>query len=111
MVYGAPIQYVTVSYLRLFSVFATLVAMGIMEELSTTLIIIYSIFVVALMMWPLAIAYWLLKNHEKLTDPAFHSKFKALYNGIRVISFQAILYKAFFAVRRFDIVLDNIVFN
>ena len=50
-------------------------------------------------------------NHDRLNEPTFFDKWKGMYNGMRTASFQSILYYAVFSVRRFDLVLDNLVFN
>ena len=74
-------------------------------------IIFYSCIVGFFFCWPLWIFWFLLKNHENLADKKFNERFRTLYNGIKLSSTAALAYKAIFAVRRFDIILDNLVFT
>ena len=57
-------------------------------------------------MW---IYIFLLSNYENLASETFKARYQSLYNGIKISSRAAISYKAVFAVRRFDIILDNLV--
>ena len=78
--------------------------------------IVYAILVLFFMFWPLLVGCFLLKNHEKLQRDdyqakAFKVKYDALINDIRHKSFITLLYPTVFAVRRFNIVMVNILFT
>ena len=60
------------------------------------------------MLWPLWIVYFLLKNSDKLAEESFRNKFNALIDNIKVDKFNAVIYNAVFAVRRFNILLFNL---
>ena len=111
MVFSSPIQYVIVGYLRYLSIFGTLVSVGSTAQTSAVSMTIYSILLALFIIWPIGISFWLTMNHDRLNEPTFFDKWKGMYNGMRTASFQSILYYAVFSVRRFDLVLDNLVFN
>ena len=50
----------------------------------------------------------MLKNSDKLAEASFRYKFNALIDDIKVDKFNAIIYNAVFAVRRFNILLINL---
>ena len=53
----------------------------------------------------------MMRNSKSIKRPAFQSKFNALTNTLKLSSFQALLYNAVFAVRRFDLILVNLFLN
>ena len=71
----------------------------------------YGAGVAFLLVYPLCIALFLLKNQGRLLDKNFKIKFDALYDFINTDSKEALLYNPIFCIRRFYIVLINIVFN
>jgi hypothetical protein len=73
--------------------------------------IAYIVGLIALCMWPVFIVYFLTRNKEKLEERKFSAKFDALYQGIHTNRMSALIYNAVFCVRRFDIVLVNMIFS
>ena len=69
----------------------------------------YGVVTFLLILWPLWTVYFLLKNYDNLQEPAFKTKFNALTNGIKLEKFSAVMYNAVFAVRRFDLILVNLL--
>ena len=67
--------------------------------------------ILLLVAWPVFVTIFLLKNYDSLNKVDFKRKYNAFYQGIKVTSFQAIIYNGVFSARRFDIVLDNLLFN
>ena len=102
------------SYLRLLAIFATFFSTGIATnsaELGAGQIVLYGILTIALMFWPIQIIVFILRNHEHLEEPDFKQKYGSYYQGIRTNSFSSLLYEAVFAVRRFDIIVINLLFT
>lgn len=71
----------------------------------------YLALTIFLILWPVWVIGFLLKNNSRLADKDFKDKFEAIYQGIKITSFQALIYNAVFAVRRFDIILENLLLN
>lgn len=111
MFYSGPLQYVFVSYLKLFNQFASLICVALIKGTDTLGIIFPSVCVVILMIWPFWTIFHLLRNKDRLEDPVFKQKFKVIYSGIKTNSFLALCYHAVFSMRRFDIVLMNLYFT
>ena len=111
LIFSAPLQYVISSYFRLVSIFLGSLVISIAEKDEIYYTIIYSCIVGFFFCWPLWIFWFLLKNYESLEDKKFAERFRSLYNGIKLSSTAALAYKAIFAVRRFDIILDNLIFT
>ena len=65
----------------------------------------------ALIVWPLWVLAFMLRNSSRVDKPIFQSKFSALTQKLRLNSFQALSYNAVFAVRRFDLILINLILN
>lgn len=97
------------SYIRLLAVFGTFFVVGLSPNFFITGFA--GLLFLALMLFPLGVVYWLIKNHGRLNEASFKAKWRIMYNGIKVDSFQALLYNAVFAVRRFDLVVINLVLN
>lgn len=109
MIFSAPIQYVITSYFRLVGIFLSLLLVGLQKKKDIHELIIYSIVVCFFFLWPMWILRFLLKNYESLRDKDFFQKFSSLYNDIKVSSTAALAYKAIYAVRRFDLIVFNLV--
>ena len=109
--YKAPIRYIIVSYLRVLSVFASLVYVGFAVKTHYGYLILYGLITGILILWPVGVIGFMLKNNDKIDDKEFRGKYDALYQGIKTTSWQALVYNAVFAVRRFDIILDNLLLN
>jgi len=102
---------VITSYFRLVGIFFSLFLVGLIQKVEIYELILYAAAVGFFFSWPIWIFWFLLKNFDALGDEDFFEKFKSLYNGINITSTAALAYKAIFAVRRFDIILDNLVFT
>ena len=61
--------------------------------------------------WPVVIAIFMFRNQSRLDEPAIKGKWETLYQGIHTDSLGALLYNAVFCVRRFDVVLVNMIFS
>ena len=64
-----------------------------------------------LLFYPILFMVFLIKNQDKLEDPKVRQKYSSAYDGIYTESKQALLYNTVFCLRRFCIVLVNIVFS
>ena len=107
--YQGPIRYVIVGYLRLLSVFLSIFVFEIADtSRHHGFLVLYGLLSLALVLWPLWIVYFLLKNSDKLAEESFRNKFNALIDNIKVDKFNAVIYNAVFAVRRFNILLFNL---
>ena len=53
----------------------------------------------------------MLRNQHKLADAKFAQRWDTLYQGIHLNNMAALLYNAVFCLRRFQIVLVNMVFS
>ena len=62
-------------------------------------------------MYPLLHMFFLFKYYNNLTEPYFKKRFGTAFIGIEIEYKQALLYGAIFLVRRFWIVIINIVLN
>ena len=108
--YKGPLRYIIVGYLRLLSIFATLLVTGI-GLTPEGLLVLYSILCLGFFVWPLWTLFFLFRNTERLDKKSFKTKYGKLFDGTRVRSNEALAYNAVFAVRRFDIILVNLVLN
>lgn len=66
--YRAPIRYIVVSYLRVLSLFATLCIVTIKVEDDVGYLVMYIILTLGLILWPVWVIGFLLKNNSKLAD-------------------------------------------
>jgi len=64
-----------------------------------------------LLLFPLFIMIFMLKYQKVLTEPQFAQKWDTLYQGIDTAQLSSLLYNAVFCIRRFNIVLVNMVFS
>ena len=55
--------------------------------------------------------YWLLKNYERLNDPIFYTRWSDLFKIVKTTSFSAVIYYSVFMTRRFNLVMDNVIFS
>ena len=55
--------------------------------------------------------WFLMRNFKQLGNVDFFNKFKSLYMGLQLSSVAAVAYKAVFAIRRFDLIVDNLFFT
>ena len=111
LVFTAPLQYVVSSYFRLVGIFFSLLLVGIKRSDEIWEVVIYGSVVCFFFVWPLWVFWFLLRSFDSLGDPDFFAKFRSLYTGIKLSSAAAISYKAAYAVRRFDIIFDGLVFT
>lgn len=111
--YSVWLRWIIVSYLKtatsLFPFFLTELANS--ESTTRYMLIPLGLGMLLLIVWPLLMARFLLKNQEQLEDPVFRRKWHSLYDGIRLDSFSSLLYVSVFSVRRFDLVLVGVYFS
>ena len=99
--YRMPIRYMIESFLRLFSIFATLMIVEAAKDGKPEIRIVSTVMSIVLVAWPLWTIWFLLKNQERLHESYYKKKFFALYVGIKTTSFQSLLYYGVFIARRF----------
>ena len=93
------------------SIAASIFVVSISESKGVGLIFMFGMATLAFMIWPLHITHFLTLKHRRVDEPRFRSKFGSFYNGIKTSSFATLLYEAIFAVRRFDIVIINLILS
>ena len=111
--YSSFLRYLIVSNLKLnFTTWAFLISKWSFEsfkEGAQTFIMSSVIFF--LLLWPLLIVAFMLKNQHRLHKPDFAQKWETLYQGIHLNSKAALVYNAIFCLRRFYIVFVNMIFS
>ena len=111
--YSSFLRYMIVSNLKLtYTNFAFLLSSysfaTTMEGAKTTA---YMIALAGICVWPFFIVIFMIKNQHKLEDPQFARKWDALYAGFQTDKLISLFYNAVFCLRRFDIVLVNMIFS
>ena len=67
--------------------------------------------IIGLILWPLFLARFLYKKKDVLDTQEVKQKHQTIYDGIEIDSKLSLFYNAIFCIRRFDIVLINVVFS
>ena len=104
-------RYIIVGYLKLMNQFAQMLLIGLATMEDPGLIPLSLLVVICLTLWPVFTVAFLIRKRNKLEKPAFKEKYSSLYQGIKTNSFLALCYNGVFAVRRFDLILINILFT
>lgn len=106
-------RYLVVSNLKLtVTIFGFLVAKWSFESFvtgATSVALLFGVF--GLIVWPLFIMFTLERNFFKLEEDAFKKRHETIYQGIQTSSREALLYYSVFAMRRFYLVVINVVFS
>ena len=71
----------------------------------------YAVGIVGMLIYPLFLMVFLMRNQSTLGTPRKMRKFSSIYDGIDFDSRQALLYSTIFSLRRFYIVYVNVAFN
>ena len=71
----------------------------------------YGLGVVFLVVYPMGLSAFLITKQRKLTTPEYQKRYDSVYDGLDTDSKTALLYYPVFSMRRFYIVLINLVFN
>jgi len=66
---------------------------------------------IILIIFPLFVMIFMNKNKDELDRPSFKKKWETLYQGIDTHQLSSLMYYAVFCVRRFQLVLINLVFS
>ena len=64
-----------------------------------------------LLTYPIMTMLFLIHNQGKLNKPEFKRKFNTLYDGLNTYSKIVLLYDSIFSMRRFFLVLVNVMLN
>ena len=62
MFYSGPIRYVVVGYLKIINYSATLLLIGLTQNMSIIMLVGYSLAILFLMLWPIWSSFFLIKN-------------------------------------------------
>ena len=111
--YSSMLRYMIVSNLKLnFSSWAFLVATGsfdtITEGLKTSTMIMI---LIGLFVFPIFIIAFMIIKKKVLSKPEVAQKWDTLYQGINIDQLSCLFYNAIFCIRRFNIVVVNMIFS
>ena len=67
--------------------------------------------IIAILVWPVFIIFFLERHYSELEEPSFKKKHETIYQGIKTYSKEALIYYGVFSIRRFYIVLINVTFS
>ena len=109
--FTAPLEYIIQGYFRLFPVFTIFLLASLKKNENDTQILIYTLIVAFFTIWPILIINFLLCNFNWLNNINFFTRYKSLYKNIKETSPSALSFYAIHALRRFDIVVVNLVFS
>ena len=111
--YNGLYRYLIISNLKLtVTLFGFLIAMWSFETFTQgagTITLIIGI--IAILVWPVFIIFFLEKHYSELEEHSFKKKHETIYQGIRTYSKETIIYYSVFSIRRFYIVLINVSFS